>query len=318
MWGGRGFENRELNVIRSGAIPRLFNLPAALAAVHGQQLRRDGTLISNEKQNVNILRTWFEDSRRLYPTGSIVIQSTSANSWPYPALLYKRGAWSAIDLLFFLPGIPMTTMNEMDGRGYRPNTFKFFQKQLKSSVENIEERVEKFEPYQENLQAGSLLISSSISEKSNRDEIFRLNEQLRIDIGPQFGFDTRKIHLHYEHRRVLRHNKDVLKYGSMVQLLAEHSEGLHSHVLSFARVLKKEIAIIATNFNDFNVYFSINMKNLKYLFEEINSDLLETAVVKIQDILGSAFDDYYTTYEFLNGRIDTSLKVILNFSHMLN
>mmetsp|Transcript_23355 Transcript_23355/g.20279 ORF Transcript_23355/g.20279 Transcript_23355/m.20279 type:complete len:296 (-) Transcript_23355:943-1830(-) len=50
------------------------------------------------------------------------------------------------------------------------------------------------------------------------------------------------------------------------------------------------------------------MKNLKYVFDEIEPELIEHCVVKIHDNLGRAFDEHYTVFEFLYGRIDTSLK----------
>lgn len=103
----------------------------------------------------------------------------------------------------------------------------------------------------------------------------------------------------------------TLRAGKLVPLLAEHGEGFHTHVLAFARVYERDLAIIATNFNEFNVFFSINTKNLKYVFDELGQEKLENCVVKIHDYLGNAFDEHYTVYEFLYGRIDTSLKVNL-------
>lgn len=38
---------------------------------------------------------------------------------PYPAYLYGRGAWAAIDILFFMPDVPITFMGELDGDVYK-------------------------------------------------------------------------------------------------------------------------------------------------------------------------------------------------------
>jgi hypothetical protein len=38
---------------------------------------------------------------------------------PYPAYLYGKGTWAAIDILFFMPDIPITFMGELNGEVYR-------------------------------------------------------------------------------------------------------------------------------------------------------------------------------------------------------
>lgn len=52
-WIGHGFENRDVVVVKSGPIPRIYQLPIALSAIFGQQLKKDGTIIKCEKKNVN-------------------------------------------------------------------------------------------------------------------------------------------------------------------------------------------------------------------------------------------------------------------------
>lgn len=47
------------------------------------------------------------------PEGSFVVQSTTYHTWPYPALLYKKGTWAAVDLFFMLNDIPMTFIGEL-------------------------------------------------------------------------------------------------------------------------------------------------------------------------------------------------------------
>lgn len=65
-----------------------------------------------------------------------------------------------------------------------------------------------------------------------------------------YRFDLKKIREHYEHRRLLRQTKEVLRNGRLISLSAEHDLGWHSHVLAFARYNRKQIAIVAINFND--------------------------------------------------------------------
>ncbi len=54
--------------------------------------------------------------------------STTSHIWPYPALLYKRGLWAAVDLFFFLPDIPMTFIGEYEGHAFRTKTTNIFTK----------------------------------------------------------------------------------------------------------------------------------------------------------------------------------------------
>jgi hypothetical protein len=56
-----------------------------------------------------------------------MLQSSSAHCWPYPAYLYGKGSWAAVDILYFLPDIPVTFMGEVDGEVYRLETMSVFQ-----------------------------------------------------------------------------------------------------------------------------------------------------------------------------------------------
>lgn len=88
-------------------------------------------------ENVSIIKEWFQENYENLPEGAILVQSSSGQVWPYPALLYGRGNWSAIDLLFSLPDVPMTFMNEIDGEAYRVQiTNVYTSKDVKSSEDN--------------------------------------------------------------------------------------------------------------------------------------------------------------------------------------
>jgi len=77
-------------------------------------------------------------------------------------------------------------------------------------------------------------------------------------MGPQHGYDLSKISSHYEHRRRLRREKMVLRYGELIPLVARHANGWHNHVLAFGRYSLLETAVIATNLNDAEVTFYID------------------------------------------------------------
>ena len=56
---------------------------------------------------------------------------------PYPAYLYGRGAWAAIDILFFMPDVPITFMGELDGDVYKVGQAStVFQHQQSSQIQS--------------------------------------------------------------------------------------------------------------------------------------------------------------------------------------
>ena len=65
------------------------------------------------------MKKWYDDCHMFLPEGAILLQSSTAHSWPYPAYLYGRGAWAACDILFFMPDVPITFNGEVDGEIYR-------------------------------------------------------------------------------------------------------------------------------------------------------------------------------------------------------
>lgn len=68
---------------------------------------------------------------------------------------------------------------------------------------------------------------------------------------PEQGFDLSKINTHYIHRRRLRKEKMVLRYGEVVYLCARDFDGqMILDVLCYARYALMETAIIATNMTD--------------------------------------------------------------------
>jgi hypothetical protein len=121
-WGGYMFENRQIILARSAIIPRMFKLPIAISSLLGKKLHRDGRVTDCEKENVLALKKWYENGRLFLPEGSIIMQSSSAHNWPYPAYMYGKATWAAVDILYFMPDIPITFMGEIDGEIYRLGT----------------------------------------------------------------------------------------------------------------------------------------------------------------------------------------------------
>eukprot|EP00826_Nyctotherus_ovalis_P018630 TRINITY_DN1559_c0_g2_i1.p1 TRINITY_DN1559_c0_g2~~TRINITY_DN1559_c0_g2_i1.p1 ORF type:complete len:671 (+),score=215.16 TRINITY_DN1559_c0_g2_i1:215-2227(+) len=318
--GGSSLENRQGILARSGVIPRLFKLPVALASIFGKKLMKDGQVIGCKPETVRVLKTWYENNRRFTPEGSYLVQSSSSHIWPYPALLYGRGAWSAVDVLFFMPDIPMTFMDEIYGSAYRRNITSVYQakplpkqymkrpkSQLHIAMEGQDEEPTKAEDLGEDRGKKLPRVSSltSLSVVSTPGEVKKKEEEIAQQLGPQFGFDLKKIYLHYEHRRKLRNTKPVLRYGELVVLEAKHSEGTHPHVFAFARFSTSETAVIAINFTDRNVSFYIDMKNLLPLMQK---HYPPSIVVLFSDWIIDEKKDYYFLHELTNSKISMTLK----------
>lgn len=62
-WGGYMMENRQIILSRSGIIPRMFKLPQAIASIFGRRLYKDGRVTTVAKENVLVLKKWYEKSR---------------------------------------------------------------------------------------------------------------------------------------------------------------------------------------------------------------------------------------------------------------
>jgi hypothetical protein len=107
---------REATAIGSGLIPQALGLSRCLGLMFNIQLTKSGPITyTSQKTNVNVFYDWYEVERVKYPQNSIILYPSSSHHLPSPTSLYGRGAWAAVDLLFFLPEIPMTFVGEMRG-----------------------------------------------------------------------------------------------------------------------------------------------------------------------------------------------------------
>jgi starch synthase len=106
----------------------------AVAQIMGISLHENGTTGKVEPKNVVSLKKWYEEVHNFLPEKAILIQSTSSHAWPYPAYIFKRATWAYIDLIFFLPEIPMTFIGEHDGKAYRTKTTSIFFDALQNNL----------------------------------------------------------------------------------------------------------------------------------------------------------------------------------------
>ena len=109
-WQEEKYSQRHISLVKSGIIPRMYTLPLIICQMLGKKISHNGNIEQVPPENVSIIKEWYKENYQNLPEGAILVQSSSGQVWPYPALLYGRGNWSAIDLLFTLPDVPMTFM----------------------------------------------------------------------------------------------------------------------------------------------------------------------------------------------------------------
>lgn len=110
---------------------------------------------------------------------------------------------------------------------------------------------------------------SGVSGRALQDSIKSMQameDRLRAEVGPEYGFDLQQIAGHYEHRRQCRMRYRVLRDGDMTMLTARHRFGEHGHVFTFARHLPGQVAVVAANFNGHPSTFAVDCSNLAAAF----------------------------------------------------
>jgi hypothetical protein len=333
-WGGQKFNNRHLMLARSGVVPKMYSLPRALSSVFGRKIHRNGDIELCKPAPVTIIKEYLSDNYRFLPEGSVLIQSSCGQIWPYPALLYGRGNWSAVDLLFSLPDVPMTFMEEINGEAYRvqitnvyqqkeiPKVFRSSKSKSSSGLKLFDKRIDSDENSQSNVSfkssseistydelrsiVNSLVTPSGIDIK-NVKQLQAKQESIVKEVGPEFGFDLNKINYHYNHRRKLRSMHECLRRGELIFLNVQDSNHEpHPHVLAFARHCPEETGIIAINLSSNVSAFKLDLKALLPLFEyEVNFN----SACYIEDWIREERGDFYFIREVISEGHSRTLNV---------
>ncbi|KAM9964867.1 hypothetical protein ACTFIW_004659 [Dictyostelium discoideum] len=111
--------DRELHSIISGLVPYSSAIPKALASVFDKGISKDGIVFDlRQRQSVKALYDYYEMRMSTYPQNSIILYPSSTHHSPYPLQIYNAGAWAAVDLMYFLPEIPITYIGEQNGWYY--------------------------------------------------------------------------------------------------------------------------------------------------------------------------------------------------------
>ena len=113
-------------MIESGLIPRSHNYPKICARLFGKKFDSNGHITDVKIDHVNVVKHFYNGYYSKLPKNSIMWQTLTNYSAPYPALLFGKGTWPIIDLAFFLNDTPMTFLNEISGAGHRVKGLRYF------------------------------------------------------------------------------------------------------------------------------------------------------------------------------------------------
>ena len=336
-WLEERYSQRHVSLVKSGIIPRMYTLPVILSQMLGKKILHNGNIESVQPENISIIKEWYEENYKNLPEGAILVQSSSGQVWPYPALLYGKGNWSAVDLLFTLPDVPMTFMNEINGEAYRvqitnvytskenknegiPNNDRNRLSRSKSLMKFIETKEqEEREKENKNLpRVNSKLflndylpqydLSASISSiinlsgVTNVRDIESKQQNLVQTLKKDDKFDLTKIRFRYDQRRQMRANHNSLKVGKLIYLNAfDNNNKVHPGIFAFARKTPEETGIFAINFRDQETNFLLDLSSL--LGEDSNSN----SICHIVDWTSNNQGEYYFLRELLQSHVNRKI-----------
>lgn len=119
--------------------------------------------------------------------------------------------------------------------------------------------------------------------EAKEGQIMQRERQFQQDLNPNKGFDLSKVDTHYAHRRRLRKEKMVLKYGELIMLSAKNKKNeMLSDILVYARFSLSETIVIATNMSEKTQSFYLNLQNLLPTFKQAYSN---NTVVIVKNVL---------------------------------
>ena len=310
-WQNEKSDKRHISLIKSGIIPKMYNLPMNIAQIFGKRLYQNGNIDTIHNSNINILKDWYKENYEKLPC---------AQSWPYPVVLYSQGYLNTIDLLFTLPPIPMSLMEEINGEKYRVeienvyekkevvNTLsnksvKHYRNRSKSLLKVIEENksgednlkllksetsnvTNDFNP-QYNLQESiSTLINMTgitnlkqNSENLNKNISNNLNVNMNNyedELMQNINYDLSIIKTHFDQKRKLRSEHECLREGNLIFLDTYDEKGnINSNdILAFARKTEREEGIFIFNFKDKEISFILDLSPLIGNLKETNPNLI--------------------------------------------
>ena len=112
------------------------------------------------------------------------------------------------------------------------------------------------------------------------------------------GFDLQNINEHYQHRRALRKQRVVLRYGEFVSCSAkDQKNNVVPDILCYARYSLMETCIIATSITDQTRKVYLDLTPLLNIYKKTNAS---NTVVIVKNLIGDNQEpDYYFLKEFV-------------------
>lgn len=143
-----------------------------------------------------------------------------------------------------------------------------------------------------------LNIANIYTEAKEGPPIQQKERQFVESLEASRGFDLSQVNTHYQHRRALRREKMVLRYGQLIMLTArDQDRKFISDILVYARYSLMETAIIATNLSDQNRRFFLDLSQLLPVYQKAYTN---NTVVMIKNIISDDKDpEYYFLREFI-------------------
>lgn len=122
--------------------------------------------------------------------------------------------------------------------------------------------------------------------------------QFKQTLAPDQGFDLSKVNTHYMHRRRLRREKMVLRYGEMIMLAARDAKNaVVGDVLVFARYSLMETMIIATSLSEHAKKVALDLSQLLPTFKKTYPN---NTVVMVKNVIADNDEpQYYFLREFV-------------------
>ena len=251
--------NRHINLIKSGIVPRMFFLPIIINELFGKQIQNDGSIRQTSLKDANFIQNCYKEIHQDLPEGSIMLQN--AYSIPFLSNINPKALFAIIDLLFFLPDIPITFMEDENDKFkisyiYKRNINNInTQKIFNNSLNKIIKEIEKEKKETQNINISNNNIYNLILKFFPL--LFKLNKNKEIYL------DIKKINNHYNFLRKLRFKHASIKEGKIIYLktLDENGNPLPG-IFSFARRANKEIGIFVINFREEESRFSVDLSAL--------------------------------------------------------
>eukprot|EP01029_Cantina_marsupialis_P007838 TRINITY_DN189075_c0_g1_i3.p1 TRINITY_DN189075_c0_g1~~TRINITY_DN189075_c0_g1_i3.p1 ORF type:complete len:1530 (-),score=535.14 TRINITY_DN189075_c0_g1_i3:816-5405(-) len=332
---GDSYWNRDSSLMRSGILPRDQSLLNVLSLMKGRSVEKDGTVnVLNDKDCASSFRSWLNQIPNLPQGGEHMrILASSGSRVPYPVLLLEQDAWCLADLVYFLPGMPMTFQDERT-KAHRfdlPQEYAGFireehtRKRNEREYDDLDPRRKKASlPSVKSWKAGSSDMPPRIKSFDNFETLVSddsgmkaLESHARNKLGPQFGFDLNGLASHYENRWRLR---EEYVRGSCCGVKAmftivEDGEVIsydHERVLAFARFPNNEedgkisqFTMHCTNINDAVSEISLHVDGYTELAQILSKN--PKTVWTVKNLLDDDLEVALSAEELLAGGVHITL-----------